>query len=145
MVVCDSAGFTSLGETGPTYVPLSTGSYAVAVSSQGCIDTSACLPFLCDRYRYHEHPPHFAYSASESDQWILIHWFWNAAEAMDVLLIDAIGQSVFKRKYSNVQRLNERLDLSAGVYFLWIESNDGGRALMRILKKVIYTIGKYTS
>ena len=56
-------------------------------------------------------------------------------EAIDLLLIDAIGQSVFKRKYSNIQRLSEPLGLSAGVYFLWIESKDGGRALMRILKK----------
>ena len=39
-------------------------------------------------------------------------------EAIDLFLIDAIGQNVFKRKYSNVERLSERLDLSAGVYFL---------------------------
>ncbi|MGC6419792.1 MAG: reprolysin-like metallopeptidase [Chitinophagales bacterium] len=134
-LLCDSAGFTSLGETGPTYVPLSTGSYAVAVSSQGCIDTSACLPFYVTGTGIMSTLPILPTLRPNPINESLSIDFGMRYEAMDVLLIDAIGQSVFKRKYSNVQRLNERLDLSAGVYFLWIESNDGGRALMRILKK----------
>ncbi|MEC8756586.1 MAG: hypothetical protein VXX44_00920, partial [Bacteroidota bacterium] len=42
---CDSGEFTVLEETGSTYTPSSTGSYAVAVYNQDCVDTSACLPF----------------------------------------------------------------------------------------------------
>ena len=134
-LLCDTAGFTSLGETGPTYVPLSTGSYAVAVSSQGCIDTSACLPFYVTGTGIMSTLPILPTLRPNRINESLSIDFGMHYEAIDLLLIDAVGQSVFKRKYSNVQRLSEPLPLSAGVYFLWIESNDGGRALMRILKK----------
>ncbi|RCL63290.1 MAG: propanediol utilization protein [Bacteroidetes bacterium] len=133
---CDSAGFTSLvGETGPTYTPSSTGSYAVAVSNQGCVDTSACLPFYISGMGIMSTLPILPTLRPNPINESLSIDFGMRYEAIDLLLIDAIGQKIFKRKYSNVQRLNEPLDLSAGVYFLWIESEDGGRALMRILKK----------
>ena len=132
---CDSVGFTNLGETGPTYTPLSTGSYAVEViTSQGCIDTSACLPFYVTSTGIMSTLPILPTLRPNPINESLSIDFGMRYEAIDLLLIDAIGQNVFKRKYSNVQSLSERLDLSAGVYFLWIESNDG-RALMRILKK----------
>ncbi|HAB89777.1 MAG TPA: hypothetical protein DCF84_04515, partial [Bacteroidetes bacterium] len=134
-LLCDSVGFTSLGETGPTYTPLSTGSYAVQViTSQGCIDTSACLPFYVTGTGIISTLPILPTLRPNPINESLSIDFGMRYEAIDLLLIDAIGQNVFKRKYSNVQSLNERLDLSTGVYFLWIESNDG-RALMRILKK----------
>ena len=134
-LLCDSGGFVSLEETGPTYTPSSTGSYAVEVTSQGCIDTSACLPFYVSGMGIMSTLPILPTLRPNPIYESLSIDFGMRYDAIDLLLIDAIGQNVFKRKYSNVQRLNERLDLSAGVYFLWIESKDGGRALMRILKR----------
>ena len=42
---CDSANAIIPGDTNHTYTPTIAGSYAVEVTSNGCIDTSACLSF----------------------------------------------------------------------------------------------------
>ena len=107
----------------------------MVVFNQGCVDTSACLPFYVSGTGIMSTLPILPTLRPNPINESLSIDFGMRYEAIDLLLIDAIGQNVFKRKYSNVERLSERLDLSAGVYFLWIESKDGGRALMRILKK----------
>jgi hypothetical protein len=121
---CDSLFYPISGETNQSYIPTVTGNYAVEISKNGCVDTSACLNVIV--------------SILENEALTDIHIYPNPTtgkitvecENMErVEVVDITGKLIYEIA-SSLSPRNDVLEIdisafSKGVYFVKVTSEDG--------------------
>jgi len=120
------------GETNQSYIPLSNGSYAVQLTENGCIDTSACLTIIRLGIIENTLNSQIAVFPNPTNGQLIIlseNEFSNAQ--LKVRTLD--GQIVFHKNYSSVNQIDLTLKGASGVYFVEIVDRDK-IALLRVIK-----------
>ncbi|MDG1333917.1 MAG: glycine-rich protein [Crocinitomicaceae bacterium] len=118
---CDNGNAIISGETNQSYSPMVTGNFAVEVTENGCIDTSAC--FLVDFTGIDDltSAKLTLYPNPSNDGYVNIQ-FEGTISA--VLLYDMLGR-VIEVPFNVEQGLLDASSLEAGKYMLSINSNEG--------------------
>jgi hypothetical protein len=128
-IYCDSVAIS--GATNQSFTATSTGDYAVIITQNGCTDTSACAAvnivglqdnFL--RFNLFPNPTHGN-----------VHL--TCAEDCGILQLqvsDAFGKVVLQQTLENVAENVFTLRGASGVYFVELRSDDGRRALLKVVK-----------
>jgi hypothetical protein len=130
---CDNGNAVIAGETSQDYTALSNGNYAVELSKNGCVDTSACVAitsvgilennFGID-FKIYPNPNkgNFSVDLGETYNSIL------------VTITDLNGKIIHSKEYSHTHLLNVKNDLPAGVYLVIIQSTKN-KSTIRLVKE----------
>ena len=88
---CDSSNAIIPGETNQTYTPTIAGNYAVEVTSNGCVDTSACLSFSFVGINEMEKQSFVMYPNPSNDGMFTIS---TKSPIIQLDVIDAVGRTI---------------------------------------------------
>jgi hypothetical protein len=123
----------SPAETGISYTATTNGNYAVEVTKNGCVDTSACVTIA-------------TVSVIENNFSNAVKLFPNptegsvnltlnkAYENISINVTDIAGKTVLNRVYTNSNNINFNIDNKSGVYFVEVSSNNE-KAIFKVIKK----------
>ncbi|MFT5253223.1 MAG: hypothetical protein ACI87N_002253 [Flavobacteriales bacterium] len=116
-----------------SFSPNSNGSYAVEISENGCVDTSACRVIsavgilennFVNEFKIYPNPTNGNFSIDLCDN----------HNTIKVKMTDLNGRLIQSKEYHNTYLLNMTIDEPAGVYLLIIESNNK-KAVIRLVKE----------
>lgn len=125
------------GDTAQTFTATKNGTYAVEITKNGCVDTSACYTVNNISVGLEENKileSLSVYPNPCNGQVNIV--FDNAYEQLNLTVRNVLGQEVFTSNYTNLK--SELLDIStekAGVYFLEIRTNSNQFAIIKLLKQ----------
>jgi hypothetical protein len=121
------------GATMQSFTPTSNGSYAVQITQDGCIDTSACVVVTTvgvlennfgSSFNVYPNPTNGNFTIDLGDNY----------NSFTVKMTDLNGRIIQSKEYHNTNLLNLKIDQSAGVYLLIIESAEN-KAIVRLIKE----------
>ena len=126
--------FTSIvGETNQSFTATSSGSYAVIVSNNSCIDTSSCHNVLIVGVDDLINGADFVVYPNPSNGLVSVDLLTENNHVI-ITLDDIQGRNIFTKAFSEVKVLTFRLDQEPGTYILRIESEKGKKSTRLILK-----------
>ena len=128
---CDSNYSTISGETGQFFVPTISGNYAVEISKNGCIDTSACENVTAVGLSENS-LEQITIFPNPTNGNVIIYFGSNQLNA-EIQIRSIDGKLVYEQRSKSKNQL--KIDLSAyqkGIYFVTIRSQDS----VRIVKMV---------
>jgi len=130
---CDN-DFTPINnETGQTFLPAFNGSYAVQITQNGCVDTSAC--YLIEGLGIIDNDFGLAMNAYPNPTTGLININLDQIyDQVSVKLMSLNHQTILTSTYSAVQKISLEMEVSDGIYLLEIKSDTGKTALLRVMK-----------
>lgn len=116
---CDNSYSVIAGETNATYSPASTGNYAVEVTDNGCVDTSACINIMVGGFddlnttlEIYPNPSDGTFSVN----------FGNYTHEINMTVTDMSGQIIFvKNNFIPNSTETMELDVAPGVYVMSIK------------------------
>ncbi len=120
-------------ETNKTYTATVDGSYKVALTANGCIDTSACYTITTvgiidnnfgNKLVLYPNPTNGNFSIDLGVNY----------QNVKITITDLTGIIIRSTTYNNSRLLNLKLDEPAGIYFLGIESGNK-KAVIRLIKE----------
>ena len=128
------AGYAKIiGETGQSFTPIINGSFAVAITKDGCIDTSSCHTVIITGILENTFGDKLTVYPNPTDGKINIE-FGETLNEIDLTVSDVIGKALLSEKYSNTSSINLSINHPAGIYFIRIRSGDK-YALVRVVKQ----------
>ncbi|HNW88353.1 MAG TPA: T9SS type A sorting domain-containing protein [Bacteroidales bacterium] len=129
---CDDNYSVISGETGMSYTPSANGNYAVQLTENGCVDTSACVSVNSIGIMENGFGNGFAVypNATAGDFSVNLGSFF---ESTTVTIIDIRGTIIDKKNFARSKNLDLKLEKSSGVYFVIIESGTN-KAVIRMIK-----------
>ena len=131
---CDNNFAPISGATGQSFTATSNGNYAVQLTQNGCVDTSACVAIttigviensFLDNLRVYPNP---------TDGIIHID-FGKEQETLSISLYTLNGQLLENKSYKTSSFIKFEVNAPSGVYLLKISDSDNQEALIRIMKK----------
>ncbi|MEJ6694373.1 MAG: T9SS type A sorting domain-containing protein, partial [Chitinophagales bacterium] len=130
---CDNSNATIPGETGQSYTAVANGNYAVELTENGCIDTTACVNIITtgilennfgSEFNIYPNPTkgNFSVDLDKTYNSILI------------TITDLSGRLIESKEYNGTKLLNLKIDEPAGIYLLKIETGNQ-KAVIRFVKE----------
>ena len=111
---CDSANAIIPGETNQAYTPTVAGNYAVEVTSNGCVDTSACLSFSFVGVNEMEKQSFVMYPNPSNDGMFTIT---TKSPIVQINVFDALGRTIQLQANPNTGLINGS-SLASGKYIV---------------------------
>ena len=130
---CDSLLLPIAGATAQTFSPAQNGLYAVAITSQGCVDTSQCALVSTIGISELNHPHLMAVHPNPSDGQIQIT-FEEAPANLQIILYNALGAQVKSQASIGRKTLSYTLPEAKGIYFLEVRIAQHATQVVRILR-----------
>lgn len=112
------------GETEQSFIATTTGSYAVVISENGCVDTSACFDVMITGIFDAQQRLSFSLLPNPATDMLLLS-LNDVLPAFDIRILNTLGQELEARKVLNRQSLE--LDVShlkSGIYIMEINSGE---------------------
>lgn len=131
---CDSNFAVIPGETNASYAATSDGNYAVALTENGCTDTSACVNMLGTPIIQNSFSNTFTVYPNPVVNDVLIH-FESTVSKLDYSLSNSAGQLVKSGTLNNSRELQLTLTVAPGIYFLELHGAAGEIAMIRLVKQ----------
>jgi hypothetical protein len=130
---CDQGYEIIPGATGPSFTPVATGHYAVALSGETCADTSTCIYFIVTGNNPVERQePVYYYPNPTSD---IVHVnLGEKQDAITYIVTDLHGQVIERHQLYGTALFTVRLPVIPGVYFLRMTLDDGDSAVIRVIR-----------
>jgi hypothetical protein len=130
---CDNNNAVISGETGQSFTVTANGNYAVELTENGCVDTSACENIITIGISENTFGSAVSLYPNPTTGDITID-LGEKSNSVSITITDLTGKIIQSKTYSDSQLLNLTLDNPAGVYLLMIESGDD-RAVIRLIKE----------
>ena len=130
---CDNGNAIISGETGQLFNATANGNYAVELTENGCIDTSACVSITTvgiiensfgDEFKIYPNPTDGNFSIDLGDN----------HNSITVKVTELNGKLIQSKQYNNAHLLNLNIYEPAGIYLLIIESTNK-KAIIRLIKE----------
>lgn len=121
------------GESNQAYTPVANGNYAVEITENGCVDTSACVAINTLGIIENDFGGGLIVYPNPTDGAFSIDLGNNFQQAT-VTLTDLSGKFIQSNNFSNEQLLKLEIEEPSGVYLLLIKSGDK-KAIIRIAKE----------
>ncbi|MEM7039211.1 MAG: T9SS type A sorting domain-containing protein, partial [Bacteroidota bacterium] len=128
-----ATGLPIPNQTSPAFVPTQNGNYAVAVTQNGCTDTSACTQMLVIGVDAMVEPVSFLAYPNPTNGDISLE-FAATHEARTIHVFNALGQEVVRMRAPQTQRVDLHVPGSAGTYFIRVIGENGNAATKKITK-----------
>ena len=130
---CDNGNAIISSETGQTYTATANGNYAVELTENGCVDTSACAAITTVGILEHNFGNKFKIYPNPTDGNFSIDLGDNH-NSITIKMTDLNGKLIHSEEYNNSQLLNLNIDEPSGVYLLKIETTNN-KAIIRLVKE----------
>ncbi|MBI3134421.1 MAG: T9SS type A sorting domain-containing protein [Bacteroidetes bacterium] len=130
---CDNNFAPISGETGQSFTPAENGNYAVALSENGCLDTSACVAVTTIGIVENSMTENFIIFPNPTDGVVKIV-FENDQEELNVSLFSIEGKLLESKTFTNSAAITFEIEGSSGVYLLKLNSNNQ-EAIIRVVKE----------
>ncbi len=118
---CDGNFSAINGETNRSFTALSNGNYAVELTENGCIDTSACVTVTS--LSVHELENNVSISAYPNPTKESVHVALDRAiKGVDLILTDITGKEIFNKHFNSLSETDIVIDGKKGVYLLTIKT-----------------------
>jgi hypothetical protein len=130
---CDNNNSVISSETGQSFTPTANGNYAVELTENGCIDTSACVNIntvgiiensFGNELLIYPNPTSGNFSID----------LGASFETSVVTITDISGKLIDSKTISQSQILNLSINEPTGIYFITIQAGDK-KAVIRLIKK----------
>ena len=121
------------GETNQTYTATSNGSYAVEITQNGCIDTSACQTVNTVGIFYNEFGNGLIIFPNPTSGQLQLN-LGNTYNELQVIIRNELGQQVSRRTYNSKAILNMEIIGASGIYLIEIIA-DHKRAVVKVIKE----------
>ena len=130
---CDNNYFVIPGETSQTFTATSNGNYAVQLTENGCIDTSACVSVFStgivendfgSKLRIYPNPNNGKFSID----------LGAIYDNIEIAIYDLGGRLIENKSYNDAQTLQLSVNEPNGIYILTIVS-DEKKAVIRLVKE----------
>jgi hypothetical protein len=131
-VDCDNNFAPISGETAQSFTATENGNYAVVLSQNGCLDTSACVAITTVGIIENSLTDNFIIFPNPTNGVVKIV-FENEQEELNVSLYSITGQLLENKTYTNSAAITFEIDGAPGVYFLTLNSNNK-EATIRVIK-----------
>ncbi len=118
---CNNNYASISGETGQTFSATVNGNYAVAISENGCVDTSACVAIVSVGLLQNTIDNVIRVFPNPSVGELTID-LGSVYESTDITIRDAIGRIVATYNYTSVSTIQISLNDPSGIYFIEIVS-----------------------
>ena len=127
-VDCENNYAAIPGQTQQVFVPAENGSYAVIISQNGCIDTSACTQIILSNISdLQESLPLLLFPNPVLETEPLHLHIDHKYRRLQLTLYNALGQMIKEETFSGKQEITLKHGLSRGVYYLYCETDDSRR------------------
>ncbi len=129
-----TTGTNITGQTGATFTPSATGSYAIIVTKNGCSDTSRCFNFIYISIDEISSFTDLKVFPNPFSSQLHIHVESSSAERIDVRMFDVTGKLV--AVYPNMEPdtdLRVGAELTSGAYFVEVQQGQF-RKVVRVVK-----------
>jgi hypothetical protein len=118
-IVCSNNNAVIPGATGQSYTPTGSGSYAVVLIKNGCIDTSICVPIVVtgitetekNAVRLYPNPGNGLYTVALPEQ-------------AQIKIVSLTGAVVFDQRLSKGNHALDLLHITNGVYLMQVYTNE---------------------
>lgn len=130
---CDNSFAVITGETSASYTPSVNGNYAVELTENGCVDTSACTLISTVGIAENSFGAGLIFYPNPTNGNFSID-LGAIYENSTVLITDIAGKVIDSRNFSKSQLINLSIEEPAGIYIVSVQSGDK-RAIVRLMKK----------
>ncbi len=131
---CNNAFAVLTGETNQSFSPNTNGNYAVEISQNGCIDTSACVSFTSVGLLENDFGEQFALYPNPTDGEFFIE-LGKPYQKITLKIYNVSGLLIHEAVFKESRQLNFSVDASAAYYFVEVLTDDGKRATVKLLKR----------
>ena len=130
---CDNNYTIISGEIGQSYTTTANGNYAVELSENGCIDTSACTTITTVGILENDFGKEFKIYPNPTEGNFSID-LGNIYQTIVITITDLNGRTIQTKEHTDSQLLNLNLEESTGIYLLIVES-EINKAVIRLVKE----------
>ena len=128
---CDSILIS--GETDQTFTANSNGNYAVEITQNGCVDTSACYSIFIVGIIHNEIGAELLLYPNPTDGNFSLD-LGSIQTAVTITIMDINSRLILSNSYKDRQLLSLKLEEPAGVYMVIVESGEN-KAVIRLVKE----------
>ena len=131
---CDNSFAVITGETSKTYKPLLNGNYAVELTENSCVDTSACQYIntvgiiensFKDKFTIYPNPTNGIFSIE----------FNSSQELIKLKIMDPSGKLVSENIHKTISIIKHEINRPKGVYLIEVSDMKSQRSLIRLVKR----------
>jgi len=131
---CDNNYSPIIGATNQHFIASQEGNYAVELTENGCVDTSACVYVGSVGFIENSFADQFVINPNPSNGNFSIS-FESIQEDLIIRLLSVSGQLVEQKSYQNSQFIELEIEQPNGVYLLEILEGDQNRAVIKLVKE----------
>lgn len=131
---CNNNNAPIAGATNQSFMPTTSGDYAVVLTNGGCSDTSACFNIVVTGLENLEVQNHVAVYPNPTTGELTLDLFGEQQD-VQVQVSNLMGQIILQKQYKTAQRIDMQLEGASGLYFINISSKKGLNKTIRIIKK----------
>ncbi len=115
------------------FEPTANGNYAVIVTENGCIDTSACIAITIVNIQEYMNNTNVILYPNPTDGAFTIA-FDQVQESLHLRLFSITGQVIIEKHLEQVQRHTLEINQPSGVYLVEVANAKGDKVLMKVVK-----------
>ncbi len=115
------------------FTPSSSGSYAVILNQNGCIDTSSCQYVFANSIVHHSNNINAHIFPNPFNDFFTID-MGKPYNNITIEVRSLLGITVFKQTYTNKQMIPVKASLPSGTYIVNIVTDNGERAILKTVK-----------
>lgn len=130
---CDNNNSPIAGANNQSYTATTNGNYAVQLSENGCVDTSACVMVMSVGIIKTSFPSEIAVYPNPTKGTFSVD-LGRTYESLTTTIMDIKGNVISSQKHHQSDLLNLKIDEPVGAYILVVESEDK-KAVIRMVKK----------
>ncbi len=131
---CDNGFSIIAGATSQTYTTTTDGNFAVEVTANGCVDTSACITIDYANLDFLDLYSHVSLYPNPTNSGALLSFGETIASA-NITVTDASGRNISKHTILNQKELLLDFPSEAGVYFVCVKTIDQRSLTLRLVKE----------
>lgn len=131
---CNNSNAVIPNEIDQTFNAEFTGSYAVEITVNGCVDTSDCVDITVLGNAENKNPVSFSLYPNPTHGNVSL-MFEEYQSFIEVKITSATGKIVETKTFANTNRVNFELNQPAGIYFMELIDADGKKSFAKIIKE----------
>lgn len=132
---CDNGNMPISGATNQSFTATTSGNYAVQVTKNSCIDTSACHSVTIIGTETQIFGADFSIYPNPSNGAFTLDLGSAQNVAVSVKIYDVVGKIVYSKKNINSEKLFIELEGNSALYFVEISDANGKKATLKLLKE----------
>jgi len=129
-----ATGSEITGETAASFTATANGQYAVAVTQNGCTDTSACMTVANISVEEITWAKGIQLFPNPTNGNVELQ-FAQSMSSIELVLTNALGQEVQRTTYKNTDHIGMTLNVPAGTYFMEVYAGEGEKITLPLIKQ----------